>query len=150
MHLSLSAREVWGVDRDGGVLWRSVKTNGPWMPLSGSPELFHLAVTHDGREVWGMDKYRSIHVYLARSNQWKNVGGNFDYLAISADGLHIWALSDGVIYHRHGIDDEWTRIRGSLVQIADPQSVGRQIENRLPEILSTPDFRFGESLKSVV
>ena len=118
VHVSLSASEVWGVDRDGSVLRHSATTDGPWTPLSGSPKLVHLAVTPDGREAWGIDESRGIHVYLAAAKQWRNLGGRFEYLAISADGLHIWGLSDGDIYYRHGLDDEWTQIWGSLVQIA--------------------------------
>ena len=50
--------------------------------------------------------------------QWRNLCGKFEYLAISADGLQIWGLSDGEIYYRHGVGDEWKQIWGSLVQIA--------------------------------
>ena len=116
---------MWGCPpRANAVFVRLAGRDAQWAKLLEG-ELEHVAVSGDGRHVWGIDRGGAVFYRDGRlpppTGAWDTieVPGRLQWLAVSGDGGAVWGVSKKhEIYCRAGRHATWKRVEGRLCQLA--------------------------------
>jgi hypothetical protein len=71
----------------------------------------------DTNSVWGLNQQNQIFHYNPSTQQWVQIPGLLDQIAVAADGS-VWGLDQGDIWYFNASTLGWQQVNGSLRDIA--------------------------------